>query len=727
MKIIFKFLIIFIIIIISFVSYFSLVGIETKKFNNQITTKIKKINNSFEVELKEIKIILDIFKLKLQVKTIGTKLKNKDKVIEFESIKTQIPLESFFNEKFILESLDISTKTLELKDLISFIRVLNKKPEFYILEKVVKKGFLVADIKLNFDAKGNLKNNYNINGFIKDSKINIFEQYKLDKLNFTFSYKENNLNIKNADLLYDNLNFFLKDLVFKKENNKTLIKGEIENKNIELNDKNIQLFIRSYFPKLDIKNLKFSSKNIFSFNLNKKFQLNDVNFISDIQINELSLSNSLELKNFFPKAKKDIKFSNFKIKLDYKKKDFIIDGTGNVKFQDYKDELKFTINKKDKILDFKTSLKIEENQFIINFLNYEKNLNNKALININGKKMLNEKIKFHLIHYKEKNNIFKVEDLVLNKNFKFIDFKKFETNYTDKENKKNNLKVILKDKTYRLLGSDFNANKLIDSLIVDNDNQHIINKDFKLNIKIDNLFLDKVNSVSNFQGNLVFKKGKVINGNLIGFFSNNKKLNFTVKSVDNEKITTLFLDKAEPIVNRYKFIKGFNEGTLDFYSAKKGKESISTLKIYDFKLKELPALTKLLTLASLQGIADLLSGEGIRFSEFEMNFRNEESLMTIDEIYAIGPAISILMDGYVEKDKLISLRGTLVPATTLNKAIGSIPLIGDILVGKKVGEGVFGVSFKIKGPPKKLETTVNPIKTLTPRFITRTIEKIKKN
>ena len=48
----------------------------------------------------------------------------------------------------------------------------------------------------------------------------------------------------------------------------------------------------------------------------------------------------------------------------------------------------------------------------------------------------------------------------------------------------------------------------------------------------------------------------------------------------------------------------------------------------------------------------------------------------------IGPAISILMEGYVEKDKIISLRGTLVPATTINKFVGSTNL-GDILVGKK--------------------------------------------
>ena len=131
-------------------------------------------------------------------------------------------------------------------------------------------------------------------------------------------------------------------------------------------------------------------------------------------------------------------------------------------------------------------------------------------------------------------------------------------------------------------------------------------------------------------------------------------------------------------------------------------------------------------MASLQGIADILSGEGIRFDEFEMDFSNEKSLMTINEMYAIGPAISILMDGYIERNKIVSLRGTLVPATTINKVISSIPILGKILVGSKTGEGVFGVSFKIKGPPGKLETTVNPIKTLTPRFITRTLEKIKK-
>ena len=134
-----------------------------------------------------------------------------------------------------------------------------------------------------------------------------------------------------------------------------------------------------------------------------------------------------------------------------------------------------------------------------------------------------------------------------------------------------------------------------------------------------------------------------------------------------------------------------------------------------------------MTLASLQGIADLLTGEGIRFDEFEMDFKTKSNLTEIDEMYALGPAISIMMEGYIEKDRTTSLRGTLVPATTINKTIAKIPLLGNILVGSKTGEGVFGVSFKIKGPPKDLKSTVNPIKTLTPRFITRTLENLKGN
>ena len=289
-------------------------------------------------------------------------------------------------------------------------------------------------------------------------------------------------------------------------------------------------------------------------------------------------------------------------------------------------------------------------------------------------------------------------------------------------------------RNYKIYGDSLDATTLIDGLLNDeNENNdesfslfNNLNSDF--NIMIEKTFFDKDTYVNNLNGNIFFQNNKINTLNLNSTFPNKKKLTLTISTnKDNGKITTLFSGHPKSFVKRYKFIKGFQEGVLDFYSIKKDGISNSVLNIDNFKIQEVPVLAKLLTLASLQGIADLLTGEGIRFTNLEMKFSNEKKLMKIEEMYAIGPAISILMDGYIESNKLISLRGTLVPATTINRSIASIPLIGKILVGKKTGEGVFGVSFKIKGPPNNIKTSVNPLKTLTPRFITRTLEKIKKN
>ena len=239
------------------------------------------------------------------------------------------------------------------------------------------------------------------------------------------------------------------------------------------------------------------------------------------------------------------------------------------------------------------------------------------------------------------------------------------------------------------------------------------------------MYIDEKNFVENVIGQIQYNNNEILNLNLIGNFKNKETISISVVRKNEEVITNILTKYPKPIVDRYKFIKGFDEGILDFESIKRNNKSNSLLIIDNFKIKEVPALAKILTLASLQGIADLLTGEGIRFSDFEMKFSTQDNLLEIDELYAIGPAISILMNGYIEKDNLVSLRGTLVPATTINRTISSIPILGNILVGKKVGEGVFGVSFKVKGSPKNLKTTVNPIKTLTPRFITRTLEKIK--
>jgi hypothetical protein len=728
-KIIYRSLIASITLLLILIVYLSVVGVNTDKFNSKIISQVKKIEPDLELKLSDVSAKLNLFNFGINIKTTGTDLIYRDKIIKIQSTKSNISLMSFLKSEFAITGISISTKSLGIKDLITFIRLLNNNPKFFIAEQFIKKGYVVADLTLEFDELGNIKNNYKINGLVKDGQISLFKSYNLNKIDFIFEIEEKNLRFNDVKLLLNNKNISIPELITLKKNNEYFISGKLNNQSIELDKKEIKNLTKQELLGLDIQEVTFSSQNNFRFKIDKNFKFKNFNTISEIELDNLRLKNSFNLKNIFPKIKKEISFKNHKIKLKYEKNNLSIAGKGEVFLQNEIDKIKYEILKRKNEFQFNTTLNISKNPFELDLLNYQKNEKSVLELNLKVKQIIKNELIFDEISLKEKNNIISAKDLILSNNYKIDSIGNIHFDYLDKENLKNKIQLTKKNKDYLISGNSFNVNNIIDELLKSENNKksEFFNKNFKLTFDIEKVYLDKKNVINNLRGFLFFDKNEISELSLESKFSNQKNIKFTIKNNDEEKITTLFSYKAKPFVDRYKFIKGFEEGILDFYSMKKNNITNSTLKIDNFKIQEIPVLAKLLTLASLQGIADLLTGEGIRFTDFEMKFSNKGKLMTIEELYAIGPAISILMNGYIESNRLISLRGTLVPATTVNRTISSIPIIGDILVGKKVGEGVFGVSFKIKGPPKDLETTVNPIKTLTPRFITRTLEKIKKN
>ncbi len=726
MKIFLKIILVFIFIIVVFISYFSLVGIKTDQFNTKIKNQLTKINKDIDIDLKLINLRLNPIEFKINVKILGSKIIYKKKVLETESIKTEISLVSFFKNEFIIQNLDISTKPIQIKDLISFTKTFYVSPELIIFEKLSSiKGFLIADIKIYFDNRGNIKDNYFAKGYIKNTKFNLLQKLNLEKLNFIFKIEKNNFEFKDIEFSLNNVDFVSEKINLRKIQQGYAVKGVFSNKIVELESRNLNLFKEKFLPNLILEKIKFSSKNQFSFNLDKNFKIKNKYLSSDINIKEFEITNNFEIKDFFPEINNKIIVKNNNVKIKLIKKNFTLEGKGEIFLQNNKDFINYKIEKKDQFINFDGLVRLDKDPFSISFLNFKKDQNFETKINFNGYRDSTKKIFLSSIKLDENKNIIEGSNIQFSSKLKIKSIDSFNGNYIDTQDQKNIFNIKKNKKKYVINGDSFNAESLLENILFSDEKKDYFNDDFELILNIKNIHLDKEFTLKNLSGNLVFKNRKLFEGNLKGNFFDGKKLNFSARTNNSKTITTLFLDFAEPIVKKYKFIKGFDGGILDFYSIKDSNVSSSTLKIYDFKLKELPTLTKLLTLASLQGIADILTGEGIRFDEFEMKFENKNRLMNINEIYAIGPAISVLMNGYVEKDKLISLRGTLVPATTINKVIGTIPVLGKILVGSKTGEGVFGVSFKVKGPPKKLETSVNPIKTLTPRFITRTLEKIK--
>jgi len=720
------------VIVLGFIAYFTLIGIETNKFNTFIKNEIKSYNNKFDVNLNKVKLILDIKEFNINIDTTDPTIIYNNQKIKLKKISFSFSINSYLNKTFGIKKAEVASKYNKINNFLDIYRQVDGSSQSYILSQIIKDGEISFNAKIEFDEKGKILPNYVIIGDIKKTNLGFLKNYNLQNLGFKYKISKDNYTLKNVLFNFNKIIFKSNKILIEKKNKYYLVKGNLKNKKQNLNQEILSVIIKNNLNNLNIDKAKIFSEIDFSFKINKKIKIKNFNINSKVNISDLKYSfNSKEVKKYFPEYKGEIYFRDNIFDIRYSKKNFEVIGSNNYSLNDLSNKLNFKINNFNNLYNFDFDINLDNNKVLLNQINYSKNKNKKANLKIRGKYTKNKDLVFSNINFIEGKNSLIMENLQINKNYKIIKFDKIANKYITTNKIKNDYSIILNKKKYIISGGMYDGIKLINNMFEDGDTNVFdafldLNNQVTVNFK--KFYLDKKNYVNNLKASINFNDNKINSLNLDSNFPNNKKITLTINTTENnEKVTTLFSSYPKPLVKRYKFIKGFEEGVLDFQSIKKNNISKSVLKIDNFKVKEVPALAKLLSLASLQGIADVLTGEGIRFTDFEMIFSNKDKLMTIDEIYAIGPAVSILLEGYIEKNKLISLRGTLVPATTINRTIASIPLLGDILIGKKVGEGVFGVSFKIKGPPKNLKTTVNPIKTLTPRFITRTLKKIKKN
>mgnify|MGYP001230539726 CR=1 FL=1 len=730
-KKIIKIVLIIFLILTLIIFYLSIFGIKTDKFNNQITNSILKINKKINLSLSDVSYLLNPYDFTINIKTKNPKILLEGRSFGIKTIQTNIALKSLINDQFLIDDLQIITKEIKLSNIITLARVFKNSQQLFILGTFIKDGIVTASMNFNFDDKGEIKKNYKIKGTVKKVKLNILNQFKLQDLNFNFNISKNIYSLKKLDTKFNGIKLIAPQIEIKKNKNSFFVDGQLLTKKKNFDIKELKSIFVNFLNEVDIQKIEFSSKNNFSFNINKNLKFDSLKIESVVDLEQLIVKKKdFQLKQYLPSFVKEIKLEKHNIIINYNKKKFDIKGNGNFLLEDKSDEISYHIIKNKNDLSFDSKMNLKNNSLLINFLDYEKKEGLNSLVSIKGNFKKNNQLSFDLINIKEKNNGIVIKGLELSKSFKILDITNLNINYRNNNNILNNLSLKKNNSNFIIEGESFDASRIINN-IMDNDEESssiFDNLNARIDVKIKKTYIDEINYLNDLYGKVKYDNNKIKKLKLNSIFPNEKKINLSIETKnDSEIVTRLFTDYPKPLIKRYDFIKGFEEGYLDFYSSKKKGVSNSVLIIDNFKVKEVPVFAKLLSLASLQGIADLLTGEGIRFTDLEMNFSSQRGLTTIDEMYAIGPAVSVLMDGYIETKKLVSLRGTLVPATTINRSIASIPLLGKILIGDKTGEGVFGVSFKIKGPPKDLKTTVNPIKSLTPRFITRTIEKIKKN
>jgi hypothetical protein len=136
--------------------------------------------------------------------------------------------------------------------------------------------------------------------------------------------------------------------------------------------------------------------------------------------------------------------------------------------------------------------------------------------------------------------------------------------------------------------------------------------------------------------------------------------------------------------------------------------------IKDFRMVDAPVLARLLTMATITGFVDLMSGDGFQFNKFKMQFTKTEGRLEIDLAKAHGPSIGITGAGHVDFDKnRMNIAGTVIPVNAVNSVLSDIPVLGDILFG----EGMFAVTYGAEGDLDNPQISVNPLSAIAPGFI----------
>ncbi|TQS73112.1 hypothetical protein ERN12_04880 [Rhodobacteraceae bacterium] len=119
-----------------------------------------------------------------------------------------------------------------------------------------------------------------------------------------------------------------------------------------------------------------------------------------------------------------------------------------------------------------------------------------------------------------------------------------------------------------------------------------------------------------------------------------------------------------------------------------------------------PTLASILSAASIVGLVEQLNGDGIVFNEAYARFRLENNRFTLAEARATGASLGITMNGTYDLARdILDMQGLISPLYIVNG-------IGQILTRR--GEGLFGLTYHLRGSKAAPKAKINPLSLLAP-------------
>ncbi|MEM7045606.1 MAG: AsmA-like C-terminal domain-containing protein, partial [Pseudomonadota bacterium] len=196
---------------------------------------------------------------------------------------------------------------------------------------------------------------------------------------------------------------------------------------------------------------------------------------------------------------------------------------------------------------------------------------------------------------------------------------------------------------------------------------------------------------------------------LIGALASGGKLALELTPDGDDRLLEVRSDDAGAVIEAFDLGQRISGGNLQLSARLKPGETTTAngrFEITEFVLQDAPVLARMLTLASLTGIGNLLEGDGIQVDHLILPFALADRKLSFADGLMRGSQLGLTVKGDVDLDKkALDLAGTIIPVYGLNRLIGQVPIIGRILTGVD-GRGAFAATYSIKGPRDNPEVYV---------------------
>jgi hypothetical protein len=148
-----------------------------------------------------------------------------------------------------------------------------------------------------------------------------------------------------------------------------------------------------------------------------------------------------------------------------------------------------------------------------------------------------------------------------------------------------------------------------------------------------------------------------------------------------------------------------------------GIDFAGVARISDVRISGASTFKSILDEGGIKEAASAAEDEGLDFDKVVVPFEFSDGVLVLGETTAKGTLLAVKVEGTIDENSNdIDLSGVISPAYALTGLLDNIPVLGTILSGGK-GEGIFAMTFKVRGTLENPDFSVNPLSLLTPGIL----------